>query len=152
MHPVIQKTFHTVVLCLFFGSLPMLPLTLRAEDQAATTAQTPPSKDAMAGQWVLVGEPGNTTEAPSSGGRLKFFAGNAWVMTQADATTGVVIFHHGGTFTLDGDKYAETIEYTNESTKELIRQTFKFTLKVEGDTLTQVGIGNPWTEVWKRVK
>ena len=26
------------------------------------------------------------------------------------------------------------------------------TVKVEGDTMTQIGIGNPYTEVWKRVK
>ena len=46
----------------------------------------------------------------------------------------------------------ETVEYANESTKELIKQTFKFTIKIEGDTLTQTGIGNPYNEVWKRVK
>lgn len=64
----------------------------------------------------------------------------------------MTIYHHGGTYTLTGAQYAETVEYANESTKDLIKQTFKFTIKVEGDTLTQIGIGNPWTEVWKRVK
>ena len=29
-------------------------------------------------------------------------------------------------------------------------KTGKYTIKVEGDTLTQIGIGNPWQEVWKR--
>ena len=64
----------------------------------------------------------------------------------------MTIFHHGGTYTLNGDEYVETVEYANESTKELIKQTFKFTIKVEGDTLTQTGIGNSYNEVWKRVK
>ena len=64
----------------------------------------------------------------------------------------MTIFHHGGTYTLNGDEYVETVEYANESTKELIKQTFKFTIKIEGDTLTQTGIGNPYNEVWKRVK
>ena len=35
---------------------------------------------------------------------------------------------------------------------ELIGQTFRFKVKVEGDTYTQEGIGNPYTEVWKRLK
>ena len=34
----------------------------------------------------------------------------------------------------------------------MIGQTLKFKLKVEGDTLTQVGIGNPYSQVWKRAK
>ena len=35
---------------------------------------------------------------------------------------------------------------------QLIGTEFKFNAKVDGDTLTLVGIGNPWQEVWKRVK
>lgn len=62
-------------------------------------------------------------------------------------------FHHGGTYTLDGDTYEETVEYSTENNAaQLIKQKFKFTVKVEGDTLTQVGVGNPFNEVWKRVK
>jgi hypothetical protein len=62
------------------------------------------------------------------------------------------VFHHGGIFTLDGDKYSETIEYANESTKDIIGKTFHFKIKVKGDTLTQEGIDNSFNEVWKRVK
>lgn len=62
------------------------------------------------------------------------------------------MFHHGGTYTLDGDNHAETIEYANENTAEMIGQTFRFKVKVEGDTYTQVGVGNPYSEVRKRVK
>jgi hypothetical protein len=62
------------------------------------------------------------------------------------------VFHHGGTYTLDGDNHAETIEYANENTAEMIGQTFRFKVKVEGDTYTQVGVGNPYSEVRKRVK
>jgi hypothetical protein len=60
--------------------------------------------------------------------------------------------NNGAAAGLNGDEYVETIEYANESTKELIKQTFKFTIKVEGDTLTQTGVGNSFNEVWKRVK
>ena len=74
------------------------------------------------------------------------------MITEADPETGVTVFHHGGTYTLNGDEYVETVEYANENTKDLIKQTLKFTIKIEGDTLTQIGVGNPWTEVWKRAK
>jgi thiol-disulfide isomerase/thioredoxin len=82
--------------------------------------------------------------------RLKFFTGRYWTITEADPATGLTIYHHGGTYTLDGDKYTETVEYANPSTSSLIGQSFQFTMKTQGDTLTQTGIGNPWTETWKR--
>ena len=105
----------------------------------------------LVGTWVLVGKPGAVGEVPATGGRLKFFTGNHWCITQADPTNGVTIYHHGGTYTVNGDQYAETVEYANESTKFLIKKTFDFTIKIEGDLLTQTGISNSWTEVWKRV-
>jgi hypothetical protein len=122
---------------------------LSAQDEA-----TPPSKLAkdMVGTWILVGTPDEIGEAPAKGGRLKFLTGRHWVITQADPETGQVVWHHGGTYTLDGDQYVEKIEYANESTKSLIGQTLKFTVKVENDTLTQIGIGNSFNEVWKRAK
>src|SRR5436853_622458 len=70
--------------------------------------------------------------------------------TQTDPKTGVVIFHHGGTYTLKGSDYVETVEYATPSTKDLIGQTAKFTLKIEGDTLNLIGVDNPWREIWKR--
>ena len=115
------------------------------------TAPSPLAKD-LIGTWILVGEPGHVSEAPAAGGSLKFFTGRHWTITQADPKTGVTIFHHGGTYALKGNEYLETVEYANEGTADLIKQTFKFTIKVEGDTFTQTGIGNPWTEVWKRAK
>ena len=118
------------------------------------SAAPPPSQlsQDLIGTWILVGKPDAVSEAPTTGGRLKFFTRNHWCITQADPTNGVVIYHHGGTYTLSGDQYAETVEYANESTKCLIKQTLNFTIKVEGDTMTQVGHDNPWTEVWKRLE
>ena len=122
----------------------------------------PPKKDAeptklakdLIGTWVLVGTPDRVGEAPESGGRLKFRTGKHWCITEADPKTGKVVFHHGGTYTLDGDTYSETVGYATESTAEIIKKTFKFKVKVENDTYTQTGIGadNPFNEVWKRVK
>src|SRR6266404_1595926 len=91
-------------------------------------------------------------EAPAAGGQLKFITDRHWSITHFDPKTGVVIFHHGGTYALKGNEYSETAEYANPSTSNLIGKTFKFTIKTEGDTLTLIGIRNPWEEVWKRAK
>ena len=104
------------------------------------------------GTWVWVGRRGKVGEIPAAGGRLKFRTGKHWTTTHTDSETGRVVMHDGGTYTLDGDNYTETIEYANDSTARDIGKTFMFTVKVEGDTMTQIGVGNPYTEVWKRVK
>jgi hypothetical protein len=143
--------FPVAALSLLVLTVPPVPC-LRAQDKPAAVAEPSSLAKNLVGTWILVGEPGDIGEVPTAGGRLKFFTGRHWMITQADPASGVTTFHHGGTYTLNGDEYVETIEYANESTKDLIKQTFKFTLKVEGDTLSQIGIGNPWNEVWKRVK
>ena len=83
---------------------------------------------------------------------MKFFGAKNWTITQADPDTGDVVVHHGGTFTLEGDKFSEKIEYANDNSKDLIGKTLHFTIKVEDDKLTQQGIDNSFNEVWKRVK
>ena len=141
-----------------FAAVTLLAITLPttncllAQDKSAAAQEQSPLAKSLLGTWILVGEPGKVAEAPAAGGRLKFFTGRHWMITQADPDTGVTVYHHGGTYTLNGDDYAETIEYANENTKALIKQTLKFTIKVEGDTLTQIGVGNSFNEVWKRVK
>ncbi|HWV98831.1 MAG TPA: M56 family metallopeptidase [Candidatus Acidoferrum sp.] len=109
-----------------------------------------PLPNDLIGTWVLVGSPGAVGKPPPTGGRLKFLTGTHWCDTQADPKTGAVMFHHGGTYTLNGNDYAQTTDYANPSTANLIGKTGKFTIKLEGDTLTLIGIGNPWKEVWKR--
>jgi hypothetical protein len=127
---------------------------LRADETAKASDKEKSSQLArdLVGTWVLAGTPENPEEPPKSGGRLKFFTGKHWCITQSDAETGKVIFHHGGTYTLDGDEMAGTIEYANDNTASLIKKTHRFKIKVEGDTYTQVGLDNPFTEVWKRLK
>jgi hypothetical protein len=110
------------------------------------------TKKDLVGTWILAGTPDNVEEPPAAGGRLKFITDKHWTVTQADPDTGVVMFHHGGTYTLNGDEYVETVKYSTENNKDLISMVNKFKIKVEGDTLTIIGIGNPWNEVWKRAK
>ena len=122
-----------------------------ADDPKPDAKQTQLAKD-LVGAWVLAGTPDVPEVPPKSGGRIKFFTGRNWCITQADPETGKVIYHHGGTYTLDGDGLAETVEYAKENTASLIKETLRFKIKVEGDTYTQIGQGNNFNEVWKRLK
>lgn len=106
----------------------------------------------MIGTWVLIGEPGKTGKAPASGGRYKFFTGSRWCITQADPDNHVVVFHHGGTYRFDGTQYVETVQFANSTTMDRIGRTGHFEVKIEGDTLTDIGLDNSWREVWKRVR
>ncbi len=106
----------------------------------------------LIGAWILIGTPGKVGQPPAAGGRYKFCTGRHWLITQADPNTGAVIYHHGGTYLLDGDNYTEKVEFANENTASLINKALKFKIKIEGDTYTQIGIENPYSEVWKRVK
>jgi hypothetical protein len=148
------RAFRRVVLVGLFLAVPVaIAVRLRAADEKSAPAAKPSqlAKD-LVGTWILVGTPDQVGEAPKAGGRLKFFTGKHWCITEADSVSAKVVFHHGGTYTLDGDEYAETIEYANDNTAELIKETNKFKIKVEGDTYTQIGVGNPYNEVWKRLK
>lgn len=44
----------------------------------------------------------------------------------------------GGSYTLQGDRYTENLEYCSE--REWEGSTFEFTVAIEGDTLIQQGI------------
>ncbi|HWQ90778.1 MAG TPA: M56 family metallopeptidase [Clostridia bacterium] len=118
---------------------------------AGLAGQTSPLARDLMGTWVLVGQPGKIGKAPASGGRYKFFTGSHWCISQADPENHVVIFHHGGTYLFDGKEYVETLQYANPTTMDRIGRTNHYEIRIEGDTLTQTGIGNPWREVWKRI-
>jgi hypothetical protein len=122
------------------------PLPLSAQEKSNALA-----KD-LIGTWVLVGTPDKVGDIPASGGRMKYITATHWTVTQADPTSGLVIFHHGGPYTLKGDEYVESVKFANQNTASLIGNAHTFKLNIEGDTLTQIGVGNPWTEVWKRMK
>jgi hypothetical protein len=130
------------------------PVSAEAAAPRLTDGPAKPSQLAqdLIGTWVLAGTPDKIVEPPPKGGMLKFLTGRHWAITQADPKTGEVVYHHGGTYKLDGDEYSENVEYANASTAELVGKTHRFKMKVEGDTFTQIGIGNEWTQVWKRLK
>lgn len=120
-------------------------LTTLAQDSKPASAD-------LTGTWVMLGKPGEAPDTPEKGAGIKVISGKRWLVTQADAETGHILVRHGGTFTVNGDSYAEHVEYANSSSSDLIGRTFTFTFKLDSDRLTLIGQGNPWQEVWKRVK
>jgi beta-lactamase regulating signal transducer with metallopeptidase domain len=123
-----------------------------APDAPVATPSDSELANELKGAWILVGRPGQVGKAPSSGGRIKFFTGDHWCITQAEPKSGVVLFNHGGTYTVEGNTYHESVDYANASTITHVGNKNDFKITIEGDTLTSTGIGNPWNEVWKRLK
>lgn len=111
-----------------------------------------PLGPALEGVWVHVGEPGDIRVAPSAGGRMKFRVANRWTLTSAHARTGAVNEHFGGTWRVNGGVYVETIDYSVDENDPELGNTLTFSVKIDADTMTQVGLNNPYTEVWKRVR
>ena len=125
-------------------------MLLRAADRGAVAPGS--IARSLEGVWVHIGEPGNVGPPPRSGGRFKFRMDGHWTFTQADPVTGTVEQHFGGTYRVRGSEYIETIDYSTDPDDPELKTSLKFTVKIEGDTMTQTGVGNPYTEVWKRVR
>ena len=121
-------------------------------DQPAGAVAPSQSTPDLTGIWVQVGQPGRVGQIPAVGGRYKFRTSRHWTLTHANPTTGLVVEHFGGAYTLNGNEYVETIEYGGTNDVNDFGQSFRFNVRVEGDTMTQIGIGNPYNEVWQRVK
>ena len=123
----------------------------------ASDQVTPLATNDISGAWKLFGrldEDGDVVALGEEGAdalSMKLFSNGRWFITYVDTTTADVTFHHGGTYKLDGNKYEEEIEFATEATQTMVGNTLKFTMEVEGDVLTQRGIGNPYNEVWHRV-
>jgi hypothetical protein len=101
------------------------------------------------GIWVLAEAttPGN----PSGIGiRQKIFTPGSWEMVQTDPKTGEIVFRHGGTYRLNGDILEQKVEFASQKTRNYIGQVRKFRIRIEKDTYIQIGVGNPFNEVWKR--
>lgn len=157
---------HLLLTCSMRPSARVLPLLLllvcislpsfrAAQPEPAPSAPTdsPAGKETLEerlqGVWVLAeaSTPGN----PSGIGiRQKIFTPGRWEMIQRDPKTGEVVFHHGGTYRLNGDILEQKVEFASNMTKSYIGSVRKFKIKVEKDTYTQIGLGNPFNEVWKR--
>ena len=130
-------------------SLGCISVSATAQDKPVATGMD--LRQRLLGAWVLTGGVDAKSD-PEPGARLKFWGLKDWVITQSDPKTGELIFHHGGTYTLDGDNYEETITFAAENTKQMIGMRLKYKIAVDGDTYIQHGQGNPFNERWIRRK
>ena len=127
----------------------LLTTSAQAQSKTATTVVSSKTTNDIVGVWAFAG---NVGQAASTDKKIKIILDKHWMFSQPDPTTNMTLFHHGGTYLLDGNNYAETIEYANESTGGLLNQTFRYEIEVKIDTMKLKGIGNSWSEVWKRIK
>ena len=104
----------------------------------------------LLGAWGLVGPP--AAEGEPEKGRFKFWGLHHWSTTQTNPATGEVVYHHGGTYSLDGDEYIETVRFAVGASADQLGRSYKFKIKVEGDTYIQTGVDNPYSEKWGRLR
>ena len=135
---------HSILLGCFLLALSACSSSKPPQATAAIPA-TQTSKSII-GVWNFVS---NVGEATSADKKTKIILDKHWMFSQPDPTNNITLFHHGGTYSLDGNSYAETIEYANASTGGYLGKTFKYEVKIEGDTMTLKG---PYSEIWTRAK
>jgi hypothetical protein len=108
--------------------------------------------DRILGTWVLV-ESDHVSTPSGIGCRLKSYTGTHWMITQPDPNTGVVIFHHGGRYTLEGDRLSATTDFANATTQSAIGKSERLKVSIDGDTLKQIDVDKGiYNETWKRCK
>lgn len=100
----------------------------------------------LIGTWMMVEDRGVAVNMPEPARRYKSFDGREWLITQSDPATKKIIYSNGGTYTIEqGDIMVTTNRNTSAST------TLRYRVWIKADILTQQGIGNPYSQVWKRV-
>lgn len=133
------------------GYLTALPQSLAQEKNATDKSASQTLGAKLIGTWKL--EVASNPGSPSGiGTRLKLFTGTHWCVIQPDPDTGGIVFQHGGRYEFDGDKMKTTTDFAGESTKALIGRSGIYTIKVDGDTMTQADSEGVFNETWKRVK
>ena len=108
--------------------------------------------DRIIGTWVLV-ESDRPGTPSGIGCRLKSYTGTHWMITQPDPKIGLVVFHHGGRYTLEGDMLTERIDFAGASTQSVIGGSGRFKITVDGDVFKQIDIDRGiYNQTWKRYK
>ena len=75
------------------------------------------------------------------------------MITQPDPKTGLVVFHHGGLYTLEGDMMTASIDFAAASTRSVIGGSGRSEITVDGDVLKQIDVDRGvYNETWKRWK
>jgi len=94
------------------------------------------------------------TPASTVTGRFKMITDTHFMWVSYDKTSKIVLSSAGGTYTLEGDKYTESIDFGLGMNSYLGTKP-TYTIKTEGDKLFLTGNlteGYQIEEVWERVK
>ena len=97
---------------------------------------------------------GDFVKVPESNQHIKLITETHFMWAETDLATGKVSCMAGGTYTLKGNTYTESIDFGIEMNNYL-RRNQNFTLLAEGDLLFLSGVlsdGYHVEEVWQRVK
>jgi hypothetical protein len=130
-----------LILSLVFGA------TLFANAQNRNSADT----DKLEGTWKMISR--NHVKQPAEYTRIALITPTHFVWTLCD-DKGRIFDGAGGTWTLEGNTYTETIEMALPSMENYRGLQFVETIDIQGDQMTKtfkVG-GNDYVEVWEKVK
>lgn len=155
MRSVLQLSTVNTIACISVSFLSVSAIFIPVTSAQSTITQpiaSPSLSQQLIGTWKLVKQGDKMTAGTPSAQRLKFFSGKQWTITQADQKTKRVIFHHGGSYSLKDNVMTSVVDYANESTASRIGTVSYYKINVQGDTYEQIGINNPYTETWQRVK
>lgn len=129
------------------------PMIFPAPSKPEATEPERPLAVRLRGNWAVVGVPGGEVALrPSLATQKKTITATQFIVTLNHPKTGALLAWHGGTWQIKDGIYEETVLFGMEEASSLMNKTFRFKLTLEEDTLTIHGQGNPWNEVWKRVK
>ena len=127
----------------------------------ALVAQQQPAKGGGShlGTWQLVsikyGEAKDFSDYPKERRRLKMITATHFTWVDYDTKTKKVSSWACGAYSLHDGDYTETIEFVGEGMETYLGKKQTFTIKIEGDKLSQSGQlsdGLKIEEVWQRVK
>ena len=83
---------------------------------------------------------------------MKVIMDGKWFIMYYDEDSGLVRTFHGGSYTIEDNRYMETFEFASKSTESWIGKNFTFDVSVDGDTYHQEGVENTFTEDWQRLR
>ncbi len=109
-------------------------------------------KGQLDGTWELIsGQP-----LPKGTRDIKIISQGHFIFVAYDIETGKPRYTGGGTYNLKGTSYTEHIDFmSDEISAGMIGKDRSFTVKVDGDTFTQMGVlssGKNLSEVWRRAE
>lgn len=122
--------------------------------------QEPGTKSgSLLGTWELAsykyGDQKESADFPKNGHRVKMITETHWTWCEFETNTKEIQVGAGGSYTLDGDTYTESIDFAMPGMMSYLGKKQVFTVRVEGDRLRQAGVlsdGLKIEEVWNRVK